>query len=94
MVKSTCVISGDNGSAIKGILHLSQASEEAPTIIKGEIKGLTSNSKHAITVNVFGDLSDGCISCGGIFNPFGTLFFLPSKLNIHLINRNEIIYYD
>ena len=27
--------------------------------------------KHALHINVFGDLSSGGTSCGGVFNPFG-----------------------
>lgn len=71
MAKSICVLSGDNNS-INGILRLSQSSEDAPTIIAGEIRGLTPG-KHALSIHVFGDVSDasGATSCGGIFNPFG-----------------------
>lgn len=47
-----------------------QAQEEAPTTIDGQIKGLMPG-KHGIHVHVFGDFSDGFITGGGIFNPFG-----------------------
>lgn len=70
MAKCVCAIKGDLGGVV-GILRLSQASEDAPTVIQGEIKGLTPGS-HAISINVFGDLSDSSTSCAGIFNPFGT----------------------
>lgn len=69
MAKCVCAIRGDLGGVV-GILRLSQASEDAPTVIQGEIKGLTPGS-HAISINVFGDLSDSSTSCAGIFNPFG-----------------------
>eukprot|EP00586_Coscinodiscus_wailesii_P000876 CAMPEP_0172489328 /NCGR_PEP_ID=MMETSP1066-20121228/19232_1 /TAXON_ID=671091 /ORGANISM="Coscinodiscus wailesii, Strain CCMP2513" /LENGTH=154 /DNA_ID=CAMNT_0013257091 /DNA_START=106 /DNA_END=570 /DNA_ORIENTATION=+ len=69
MAKSICVLSGENG-AVSGILRLSQLSEDAPTIIQGDIKGLAPG-KHAISIHVFGNLSDGPTSCGAIFNPFG-----------------------
>lgn len=48
----------------------SQAQEEAPTTIDGQIKGLMPG-KHGIHIHVFGDFSDGFITGGGIFNPFG-----------------------
>eukprot|EP00591_Stephanopyxis_turris_P009045 CAMPEP_0195518104 /NCGR_PEP_ID=MMETSP0794_2-20130614/12258_1 /TAXON_ID=515487 /ORGANISM="Stephanopyxis turris, Strain CCMP 815" /LENGTH=153 /DNA_ID=CAMNT_0040647017 /DNA_START=61 /DNA_END=522 /DNA_ORIENTATION=- len=67
MAKSVCCLSGEG---ISGVLRITQTSEDAPTIIEGEMKGLSSG-KHAISINVYGDLSDVATSCGGIFNPFG-----------------------
>ena len=73
MAKCVCAIRGDNGSVV-GVLRLSQINEDAATVIQGEIKGLAPGN-HAISINVFGDLSDNATSCGGIFNPFGKLLF-------------------
>lgn len=52
-----------------GFLTLVQASEDSPVVITGEIKGL-SVGKHGISINTYGDLSDGAQSCGPMFNPF------------------------
>ena len=41
-----------------------------PTIIKGIIKGLTPG-KHGFHIHEYGDLSDGCASAGGHYNPDG-----------------------
>mmetsp|Transcript_59049 Transcript_59049/g.71088 ORF Transcript_59049/g.71088 Transcript_59049/m.71088 type:complete len:157 (-) Transcript_59049:425-895(-) len=68
MAKCVCLVRGDGG--ISGILHLSQITEDAPTIVEGEVRGLAPG-KHGISVHVYGDLSDASTSCGGIFNPFG-----------------------
>uniref|UniRef100_A0A7S2UTD5 superoxide dismutase n=1 Tax=Fibrocapsa japonica TaxID=94617 RepID=A0A7S2UTD5_9STRA len=68
MARSMCVIAGEDG--VSGYLVLSQAQEDAPTIIEGEIRGLTPG-RHGFHVHVFGDFSQGFISAGGIFNPFG-----------------------
>lgn len=47
-----------------------QAHEDAKTVITGELRGLTPG-KHAIHVNVFGDLSQAAGGAlGGVFNPF------------------------
>ena len=47
-----------------------QAQEEAPTSIDGKITGLLPG-KHGLHIHVFGDFTEGLISAGGIFNPFG-----------------------
>ena len=41
-----------------------------PTIIKGIVKGLAPG-KHGFHIHEFGDLSDGCASAGGHYNPEG-----------------------
>jgi len=41
-----------------------------PTIIKGIVKGLTPG-KHGFHIHEYGDLSDGCASAGGHYNPDG-----------------------
>lgn len=69
MAKCVCYIKGD-ATNIYGVLNLSQISEDAPTTIEGEIKGL-SEGNHGISINVYGDLSENSASCGSIFNPFG-----------------------
>mmetsp|Transcript_33105 Transcript_33105/g.47889 ORF Transcript_33105/g.47889 Transcript_33105/m.47889 type:complete len:192 (-) Transcript_33105:647-1222(-) len=60
----------DDSSNISGILRLSQRSLGSPTIIEGEIKGL-SPGKHAISIHCYGDLSTARGSgIGKIYNPF------------------------
>ena len=59
-----------NGEGLSGSLVFYQAQEEAPTTIDGQIKGLIPG-KHGIHIHVFGDFTDGFLSAGGIFNPFG-----------------------
>eukprot|EP01038_Epipyxis_sp_PR26KG_P015821 gene15821-21430_t len=58
------------GEGIFGTLTLHQAQEEAPTSIDGVIKGLAPG-KHAFHIHVYGDFSEGFVTAGGIFNPFG-----------------------
>ncbi len=89
MAKCICIIHGDTGSShsssIYGVLRLTQQSEDAPTIIEGEIRGLAPG-KHGISVNVFGDLSNASASCGAIFNPFGKLRILfPDQLCMTIV---------
>ena len=47
--------------------------EEDGTLISGFVSGL-GTKKHGFHVHEFGDLSDGCKSCGGHFNPYGVSF--------------------
>ena len=67
MARCCALITGDG---ISGSLLFHQAQEDAPTTIEGTVRGLTPG-KHGIHIHVFGDFSDGFISAGGIFNPFG-----------------------
>jgi Cu-Zn family superoxide dismutase len=58
------------GEGISGSLILHQAQEEAPTSIDGTITGLHPG-KHGFHIHVFGDFTEGNVTAGGIFNPFG-----------------------
>ena len=58
------------GDGISGTLLFHQAQEDAPTSIEGVVRGLAPG-RHGIHIHVFGDFTDGPISTGGIFNPFG-----------------------
>jgi Cu-Zn family superoxide dismutase len=62
--------SSHHHNAVGGTLQLSQPSEDAPTVIQGQITGL-SPGPHGIAVHTYGDLSQGAASCGDKFNPFG-----------------------
>jgi superoxide dismutase, Cu-Zn family len=75
-----CLFQSESGSSVHGILTLSQASDDSPTIITGEIKGL-SPGKHGLSIHVYGDLSDGTTTCGEIFNPFGQPHGFPNDPN-------------
>lgn len=93
MAKAVCVLRGDN---IDGFVHLTQVSEEAPTIIEGNISGL-SKGKHGFSVNIYGDLSCGISSVGiyllllgGHFNPFGKQHGAPEDEDRHVGSLGNI----
>ena len=65
MAKAVCTLYG-NDATVYGSLVITQAHEDAKSVITGELKGLPAG-KHALHVNVFGDVSQP----GGVFNPFG-----------------------
>jgi len=54
---------------VEGVIKFKQKPGQ-PTIINGIIKGLTPG-KHGFHIHEFGDLSDGCKSAGGHYNPEG-----------------------
>ena len=54
---------------VEGIIKFKQTAGK-PTIIKGIVKGLT-QGKHGFHIHEFGDLSNGCESAGGHYNPEG-----------------------
>ena len=66
------------GNGVHGVLRLTQANEDAPTIIEGEIAGLTPGF-HGLHITVRGNTSKGTASCGTIFNPFRAKHGNPSN---------------
>uniref|UniRef100_A0A7E4VGD5 Superoxide dismutase [Cu-Zn] n=2 Tax=Panagrellus redivivus TaxID=6233 RepID=A0A7E4VGD5_PANRE len=58
------------GESVTGTVWLTQPKESEPTTIKGEISGL-SPGLHGFHVHQYGDSTNGCISAGPHFNPFG-----------------------
>jgi Cu-Zn family superoxide dismutase len=72
MATCICVFQGEGNSGVSGALKLSQTTEDGPTTLEGQIRGLTPGQKHGVSVCVFGDVSDGGTSCGAVFNPLGT----------------------
>eukprot|EP00538_Stauroneis_constricta_P012051 CAMPEP_0119562388 /NCGR_PEP_ID=MMETSP1352-20130426/20285_1 /TAXON_ID=265584 /ORGANISM="Stauroneis constricta, Strain CCMP1120" /LENGTH=159 /DNA_ID=CAMNT_0007610781 /DNA_START=17 /DNA_END=496 /DNA_ORIENTATION=- len=78
MASCVCVLTSEGSIDVNGTLTFSQASETAPTIIKGQLRGLTAKQKHGIQICTYGDLSAAGASCGPIFNPFGKTHGAPS----------------
>ncbi len=60
-----CIL--QHSDSVKGSILLIQA-PGTPTLIKGTITGLTPG-KHGFHIHEFGDMSDGCKSMGGHYNP-------------------------
>lgn len=69
-----------NSEAAKGVVRLSQLDEEQ-CLIEGVLDGLTPG-KHKLNIHEFGDLTDGCKSCGDVFNPFNYLIHKRQYGNI------------
>jgi superoxide dismutase, Cu-Zn family len=80
MAKAVCVLKGD---VVSGVVHFTQASEDSPTVIEGEIKGLTPGL-HGFHVHEYGDTTNGCVSAGAHYNPHGKTHGGPSDENRHV----------
>lgn len=59
---------------VRGRLELVQQSPDGPVHITGRVTGLKPNSLHGFHVHEKGDLSQGCVSTGGHYNPEGVRF--------------------
>ncbi|KAK0413030.1 hypothetical protein QR680_006554 [Steinernema hermaphroditum] len=79
--RAVAVLRGDAG--VTGTVYFTQEKEGQPTTIKGEIKGLTPGL-HGFHVHQYGDSTNGCISAGPHFNPFGKTHAGPKDDNRHV----------
>eukprot|EP00057_Strongylocentrotus_purpuratus_P019570 XP_011674044.1 PREDICTED: LOW QUALITY PROTEIN: copper chaperone for superoxide dismutase [Strongylocentrotus purpuratus] len=61
----------ETGDPVRGVVRLLQVAQET-CIIDGTIDGL-SPGEHSLRVHQYGDISDGCASCGNIFDARGFL---------------------
>jgi Cu-Zn family superoxide dismutase len=70
---------------VQGVLTFEQESFDSPTIIRGEITGLTPG-KHGLAVHTFGDiaLQNSLPKVGGHFNPFGKMHGAPEDEERHV----------
>ena len=89
MAKAICHLTALGESPIKGIIAFTQKTEDTPTAIMGEITGLTPGA-HGISIQIFGDLSQGFASMGGHFNPFGRNHGEPGDEERHVGSLGNI----
>ncbi|KAM4546191.1 superoxide dismutase [Cu-Zn] [Fundulus diaphanus] len=68
VLKAVCVLKGAGETT--GTVYFEQENESAPVKVTGEISGLTPG-EHGFHVHAFGDNTNGCISAGPHYNPFG-----------------------
>lgn len=59
-----------NSNGITGIVIFHQCTKASITNVLIKLQGFKPNLTHAIHIHEFGDLTEGCTSLGGHFNPF------------------------
>ena len=71
-------------SVVKGVVNFSQQRRTgAPVVIRVRVSGLVPRSIHGFHIHQLGDLTSGCNSAGGHFNPFGRSHGGPLDLERH-----------
>jgi len=85
MATAVCVLKGEK---VEGEVTFEPSSEGV--LIKGHLKGLTPG-KHGFHVHQFGDMTNGCTSAGGHWNPEGKEHGGPTDDNRHHGDLGNIV---
>jgi Cu-Zn family superoxide dismutase len=88
MVKAVAVLRGE--SNIHGRVIFEQQDENAVTTISWDISGQDPNAHRGFHVHQFGDNTNGCISAGPHFNPFGKSHGAPDDEERHVGDLGNI----
>ena len=79
-----CILNPDGNNTANGKVLFSQSTYDGPTKIKAEFKCLKKNALHGFHVHIFGDLSEGCVTAGPHYNPFGKFHGGPEDSERHV----------
>ncbi|KAJ1303130.1 hypothetical protein OPQ81_011330 [Rhizoctonia solani] len=77
-------------SNVTGVIHFSQSSPTGPVFITGELRNLDRNAERGFHIHEFGDETDGCMSSGSHYNPFGVIHGGPKDLKRHVGDLGNI----
>ena len=77
-----CIMNPDGGSGVSGLVKLVQT-EGGKCKITAEIKGLTPG-EHGFHIHQYGNLTQGCVSAGPHWNPFGKTHGCPGREERHV----------
>lgn len=87
LVRAMCVIKGADG--VSGVVEFEQKPQGGPTKMTGKVTGLKPG-KHGFHIHQYGDLSEGCKSAGGHFNPFNRSHGGPAMSERHVGDLGNI----
>mmetsp|Transcript_6296 Transcript_6296/g.10996 ORF Transcript_6296/g.10996 Transcript_6296/m.10996 type:complete len:158 (+) Transcript_6296:73-546(+) len=84
--RAVCILR--SGDGIEGTIEF--ASSGSATKVTGRVSGLTPG-KHGFHIHMWGDLTNGCASTGGHFNPAGKQHGGPTDENRHAGDLGNIV---
>ncbi|XP_066911539.1 superoxide dismutase [Cu-Zn]-like [Clytia hemisphaerica] len=85
-LEATCILT--QSSTVSGTINIKQFRNGVR--ITGQVKGIPAG-KHGFHVHQYGDLSNGCASFGGHFNPFGLTHGAPTDQIRHVGDLGNIV---
>ena len=85
--KAICVLTGTAG--VSGKVVFTQ-SGDGPTKVVAEFEGLA-EGKHGFHIHEFGDTTNGCMSTGPHFNPFGKKHGAPDAEERHAGDLGNVV---
>eukprot|EP00164_Ancoracysta_twista_P005477 GFYU01007512.1.p2 GENE.GFYU01007512.1~~GFYU01007512.1.p2 ORF type:complete len:192 (+),score=49.57 GFYU01007512.1:77-652(+) len=88
-VNAVCILHPDGGSGVSGVVRLSQGSG-GQTKIEGKITGLAPG-KHGFHIHEYGDLTEGCKTAGGHYNPQKKDHGGPFSKNRHVGDLGNVV---
>jgi hypothetical protein len=72
-----------NDSGVRGVVVFHEPKVAgAPITVRASVSGLKPNSKHGFHIHTLGDLTKGCMSAGGHWNPFDALHGAYKQLHV------------
>mmetsp|Transcript_2388 Transcript_2388/g.3263 ORF Transcript_2388/g.3263 Transcript_2388/m.3263 type:complete len:165 (-) Transcript_2388:144-638(-) len=99
MVKANCILGPggklcgggeETGTVCSGEVNFEQPSPDTETLIAYRITGLTPGP-HAFHIHEFADFSNGCMSAGPHYNPFGKTHGAPCDEERHVGDLGNIV---
>ncbi|KAL1411752.1 hypothetical protein Q8F55_002719 [Vanrija albida] len=81
-IHAVSVLNGPGG--VSGLIKFSQDKGSCEVSVTGTIQGLSPNAEHGFHIHQFGDISGGCNSTGGHFNPFNKTHGAPDAKVRHV----------
>lgn len=88
-INAIAVLQSDNNSGVTGVIKFSQSAPGQPVRIYGTVNGLSSGC-HGFHVHSYGNLTKGCTSAGGHFNPFNREHGGPEDTERHVGDLGNI----
>ncbi|XP_063402050.1 superoxide dismutase [Cu-Zn]-like [Mytilus trossulus] len=88
MIKAKCVV---EGTSIKGTVFFTQENSNSPVRVTGAFIGLRASVQQGFTIYEFGDITNGCLSAGEHYNPFGKTHGAPADEERHVGDLGNIL---